>query len=152
MLEGLPPNNAAHVMRLVCDEDTARSVADLVVETFDPAETAASAFEETANTRDWNVGPWVVEVYFGEAPDEEIVRELVAVVAGPELAAQATFGNIAQRDWVSTALDGLAILFLRLHAKEPRDFQTGVAKTVVARRFAHDGAGIQDPLRRHHAR
>ena len=108
MLEGLPPNNAAHVMRLVCDEDTARSVADLVVETFDPAETAASAFEETANTRDWNVGPWVVEVYFGEAPDEEMVRELVAVVAGPELAAQATFGNIAQRDWVSTALDGLA--------------------------------------------
>ena len=46
MLEGMPPNNAAHVMRLSCDEATARAIADLIVELFDPAEVAAGAFEE----------------------------------------------------------------------------------------------------------
>ena len=45
MLEGLPPNNAAHMMRLVSDEKRARAIADLVVETFEPAETAASALD-----------------------------------------------------------------------------------------------------------
>jgi ribosomal protein L11 methyltransferase len=45
MLEGLPPNGAAHVMRLDCDEATARHVVDVIVESFDPAETAAAAFE-----------------------------------------------------------------------------------------------------------
>ena len=107
MLEGLPPNNAAHVMRLVTEEEIARQIADLVVETFDPAETAAAAFELEANTRDWNIGPWVVEVYFGEAPDEENVRELIACVCGPELAAQAEFGRVAEQDWVKSALEGL---------------------------------------------
>ena len=32
MLEGLPPNDAAWLCRLPCDEDTARAVADVVVE------------------------------------------------------------------------------------------------------------------------
>jgi ribosomal protein L11 methyltransferase len=107
MLEGLPPNNAAHLMRLVTEEEIARQIADLVVETFDPAETAAAAFELEANTRDWNKGPWVVEIYFGEAPDEDNVRELIACVCGPELAAQAEFGRVAEQDWVKSALEGL---------------------------------------------
>ena len=59
-VEGLPPNNASHVLRLVCDERRARAIVDLIVETFDPAETAACAFEE-ADGRDW-----AVEVFFGE--------------------------------------------------------------------------------------
>ena len=46
MLEGLPPNGAAYVMRLETDEATARLVADTIVETFDPTETAAAAFEK----------------------------------------------------------------------------------------------------------
>ena len=45
MLEGLPPNNAAHKLRLVCDEARARAVADLIVESFEPAEAASTAFE-----------------------------------------------------------------------------------------------------------
>ena len=45
MLEGLPPNNAAHMMRLVSDERRARAVADLIVESFEPAEAASTAFE-----------------------------------------------------------------------------------------------------------
>lgn len=107
MLEGLPPNNAAHLMRLACDEATARAIADIVVETFDPAETAAAAFEETTSTTDWNVGPWVVEVYFGQPPDEAAVRALIAVVAGEAAASALSFGHVAQRDWVTSSLAGL---------------------------------------------
>jgi ribosomal protein L11 methyltransferase len=108
MLEGLPPNNAAHVMRLRCDEAQARSVADLVVETFDPAETAAAAFEENASTASWGPTPWVVEVYFGEAPDEDNVRALVACAVGEELASQIAFGRVEKKDWVASALEGLS--------------------------------------------
>ncbi|WP_036263941.1 50S ribosomal protein L11 methyltransferase [Methylocapsa aurea] len=107
MLEGLPPNNAAYVMRLACDETTARRIADIIVETFDPADTAAAAFEETPNTKDWSQGPWIVEVYFGAPPDEASVRALVAVAAGDQAAKAATFGAVHQRDWVASSLEGL---------------------------------------------
>ena len=75
MLEGLPPNGASHVLRLTCDEQRARSVADIIVETFDPTETAAAAFEEE------NGAYWAVEIYFAEAPDEQGIRELIAAVS-----------------------------------------------------------------------
>jgi ribosomal protein L11 methyltransferase len=108
MLEGLPPNNAAHVMRLRCDEATARMIADIIVETFDPAETAAAAFEETVNTKDWSGGPWIVEVYFGREPDEAAVRDLISAAAGAEAAEAVTFGHIGKRDWIAASLEGLA--------------------------------------------
>lgn len=107
MLEGLPPNNAAHVMRLVCDEAEARTIADIMVETFDPAETAAAAFEESPSTADWNRGPWVVEVYFGRTPNEAAIRALVAAVAGEAAAHAVSFGRVVERDWVKNALDGM---------------------------------------------
>ncbi|MEJ1938413.1 hypothetical protein WDZ92_50095, partial [Nostoc sp. NIES-2111] len=65
MLEGMPPHNPTHLMRLVTDELTARRVADVVVEMFDPAETAAAAFENEATKA------WEVEVYFSWPPDED---------------------------------------------------------------------------------
>ena len=70
MLEGLPPNNAAHKLRLVCDEKRARAVADLIVESFEPAEAASTAFE---TEEPWPGGgkAWLVEAYFGFAPDED---------------------------------------------------------------------------------
>jgi ribosomal protein L11 methyltransferase len=108
MLEGLPPNNAAHVMRLRCDETTARRVADIIVESFDPADTAAAAFEEAPNSRDWSGGPWIVEVYFGRAPDEEAVRTLVATAAGVEAARDLAFDKVEPRDWIAASLEGLA--------------------------------------------
>ncbi len=87
MLEGLPPNNAAHLLRLVCDESEARAVADLIVESFEPAEAASTAFE---TEEPWPGGgkAWLVEAYFGFAPDEENLRELVAAAAGAEAAAR----------------------------------------------------------------
>lgn len=107
MLEGLPPNNAAYVMRIVCAQEQARAIADLFVETFDPAETAAAAFEETPSTEDWSTGPWVVEVFFADKPDEEMMRELVTVAAGAQAAQDAVFGLIEERNWVASALEGL---------------------------------------------
>jgi len=107
MLEGLPPNNAAYRMRVRCDQATARAIADLVVETLDPADTAATAFEEATNTRSWKDGLWIVEIYFGHAPDEASLRGLIAAVAGEALAAQVVFGRVRECDWVAASLAGL---------------------------------------------
>lgn len=101
MLEGLFPNGASHGLRLVCDESRARAIADLIVETFDPAETAATAFEEPDGRA------WAVEIYFGAAPDETLIRALVEAAAGPEAAETAQFFRISQKDWVGASLEGL---------------------------------------------
>jgi ribosomal protein L11 methyltransferase len=105
MLEGLPPNNAAHLLRLVCDETTARAVADAVVETFDPAQTAAAAFEDEGDPA--RTKSWTVEIYFGQAPDELSIRALIAATVGPEVAEGLTFGRVAEQDWVAASLEGL---------------------------------------------
>ncbi|WP_424361482.1 50S ribosomal protein L11 methyltransferase [Methylocystis parvus] len=101
MLEGLPPNGASHALRLSTDEQRARAVADIIVETFDPTETAAAAFEV-------DDGPvWTVEVYFADAPDEEEIRALIEAVSDAETAARAEFAEIAKEDWVQKSLAGL---------------------------------------------
>jgi ribosomal protein L11 methyltransferase len=107
MLEGLPPNNAAHLLRLVCDEKRARAVADLIVESFEPAEAASTAFE---TDEPWPGGgkAWLVEAYFGFAPDEAALRELVAVAAGEDAGRRVEFGLTEKRDWVANSLAGLA--------------------------------------------
>jgi ribosomal protein L11 methyltransferase len=107
MLEGLPPNDATHVMRLACGEATARSIADIIVETLDPATAAAAAFKETQDTAGTGKVPWVVEAYFGTPPDEATVRALIGAVAGEALAAAATFGRVKEQDWVAASLEGL---------------------------------------------
>jgi ribosomal protein L11 methyltransferase len=104
MLEGLHPAAPTHVMRLVTDEATARTVADVVMEMFDPAETAAAAFENEAT------GCWEVEVFFSHEPDEAMLREVAATVAGPQAAAALTFETLAEKDWVRASLDGLSIV------------------------------------------
>jgi ribosomal protein L11 methyltransferase len=106
MLEGLPPNNASHMMRLVSDERRARAVADLIVESFEPAEAASTVFE---TTDPWPGGgkAWLTEVYFGAAPDEDAVRSLIALAADEPTARAATFGLTEKRDWVANSLAGL---------------------------------------------
>jgi ribosomal protein L11 methyltransferase len=106
MLEGLPPNNAAHVMRLVSDERRARSVADLIVESFEPAEAASTAFE-TDELLPGGGEAWLVEAYFGREPDEGAVRALIAVASDETTARSATFGLTEKRDWVANSLAGL---------------------------------------------
>jgi ribosomal protein L11 methyltransferase len=106
MLEGLPPNNAAHMMRLISDERRARAVADLIFESFEAAEAASTAFE----TDDpWPSGgrAWLMEAYFGSEPDEEAIRALIAAAADETTARGATFGMTEKRDWVANSLAGL---------------------------------------------
>ena len=106
MLEGLPPNNAAHVMRVLSDERRARAVADLIVESFAPAEAASTVFE----TDDpWPGGgkAWLVEAYFGWEPDKRTVRALIAAASDEATARSATFGLTEQCDWVANSLAGL---------------------------------------------
>jgi len=107
MLEGLPPNNAAHRLTLLADEKRARSVADLLVESFEPAEVAASAFE-TEEKHASGGKAWLVEAYFSFAPDEDSIRELIAVAGGPEAGAAAIFSIAEKHDWVAKSLEGLA--------------------------------------------
>ena len=108
MQEGLLPNNAAHVMRVTCEAASARAIADILVESFDPAETAAAAFEVETPQKSWDeTPPWMVEVFFADAPDEDFVRSLVAGVAGDEVARGVAFDRVAQKDWVASSLEGL---------------------------------------------
>ncbi|WP_029353067.1 50S ribosomal protein L11 methyltransferase [Bosea sp. 117] len=101
MLEGLPPNGATHVMRLRANEAAARAAADLVGESFDPAEVATSAFEIEDGAA------WLAEAYFAEPPDEEAVRELVELAA-PGCGAAVAFDTLERKDWVAASLEGLA--------------------------------------------
>jgi ribosomal protein L11 methyltransferase len=100
MLEGLHPNRPTHVMRLTTDERSARAMTDLIGEIFDPAETAVAAFE----TEDG--GPWLLEAYFANEPDEDAIRELVRPFVGDEADA-AVFLPLQQQDWVKASLEGL---------------------------------------------
>lgn len=101
MLEGLPPNDATHVMRVAAPRATAMRIADLIAETFDPAEVAVANFERAEDD-------WVVEVFAGNAFDAERLRELVALAAGEEVAADVTFSAVEEKDWVAASLEGLA--------------------------------------------
>jgi ribosomal protein L11 methyltransferase len=107
MLEGLPPNNATHVMRLLCDEISARRIADIIFESFDPAETAVATFEQEGAVPTSHSVPWIVEAFFATAPDEAMVRSLIACSAGEARAAEAVFQRIEMRDWVTSSLSGL---------------------------------------------
>nr|WP_034993780.1 50S ribosomal protein L11 methyltransferase [Beijerinckia mobilis] len=93
------------VMRLDCDEAKANRIADLIVETFDPEEIAASTFERKPE----NGGQpgWGIEVFFASPPDEDNLRAFIESVAGPEAAHALVFEQIEQRDWVAASLEGL---------------------------------------------
>ena len=107
MIEGLPPNNAAFAMRLRCDEAGARAVADLLVEFFDSGDCAASAFE-IDEPGGQGQKSWLVEAYFGDEPDHEVVENVVTAAGGAALAARVEYYSLTQRDWVANSLAGLA--------------------------------------------
>jgi ribosomal protein L11 methyltransferase len=89
------PNTA--LVRLVCDEITARRLADVLAESFEETATAVAAFEGVD-------GRWNVEVHFEEAPDEAAVRALIRQAAGD---VALVFETVAAKDWVAASLAGL---------------------------------------------
>lgn len=107
MLEGMLPNKAAHVARVECAEAPARAIAELIVEMFDPAEAAASAFERDPNLPAWVQQDWIVELYFADEPDHDMVRDLVRQAADERIAEKLVFSRLAEEDWVRASLEGL---------------------------------------------
>jgi ribosomal protein L11 methyltransferase len=105
MLEGLPPNGATHCLRLSCAPEVARQIADALVETFPPGDIAASAFQPDPSAAE-ATGDWIVEAYFGQSPDRDLLRDLIEAWAGPAAAAGLAFGEIGATDWIEAGLGG----------------------------------------------
>ena len=100
MLEGLPPHQPTRLMRLRTDERRAKALTELLGEVFDPAESAVASFEsEDGKT-------WLLEAYFADLPDEEVIRELARPVVG-DAVDEATFDTLGRKDWVKASLEGL---------------------------------------------
>jgi ribosomal protein L11 methyltransferase len=87
------------VARLRTDERTARRLADLFAECFDPQETASGAYETDDG--------WMAAVYSAHPFDREKLREMVAGAAGKAAARALTFETVAENDWVAASLAGL---------------------------------------------
>ena len=81
------------------DESTARRVADLFAEFFDPDDTASAVYEAD--------GDWIVALYVTRPSDRDALREIVATAAGKATAHALTFETIAARDWIAASLEGL---------------------------------------------
>jgi ribosomal protein L11 methyltransferase len=88
------------VARLSADGPTAQHVGDLLAESFDADEIAASAFEQPD-------GSWSLAVHFRRHPDETAVRALIACAAGTAAADALMFETLSPTDWVRKSLEGL---------------------------------------------
>jgi ribosomal protein L11 methyltransferase len=84
----------------VGDEHTARGVVDVLTEIFFEGQAAIAAFERPD-------GRWDVTVHFAEAPDQALMRELVANAAGRDIAAGIVFDTVEAKDWVKASLEDL---------------------------------------------
>ena len=90
----------SHVARLTTDERSARRIANFLVESLDPAETACGAFERPD-------GAWQVDIHFHARPDLSGLRALVALAGGKALADRLSVQRVPPRDWVKDSLIGL---------------------------------------------
>jgi ribosomal protein L11 methyltransferase len=82
-------------------EQTARRIADLAAESLPADDTAVSLV-------DIGAGRWRVAMYCRAAPDEKIIRALVAAAAGDTAGKALRFERVAAKDWVRESLAGLA--------------------------------------------
>ncbi|MFA6267506.1 MAG: 50S ribosomal protein L11 methyltransferase [Pseudolabrys sp.] len=93
------------VARLVCaDKAAARRIADLLDERLT---LEISAEDIVCGSFEADDGSWQVALHFGQAPDRDSVRMLVAAAAGDEAAAALSFDTVEARDWVAESLSGL---------------------------------------------
>ena len=82
------------------NEQTAKRVADLLTESFVEGETAIVAFEGPQ-------GRWDIAVHFADAPDQGVIRELVGLAAGEQIAQAVIFDTVEARDWVRASFEEL---------------------------------------------
>jgi len=81
-------------------EAAARRVVDMLTEVFFEGQAAVAAFEGPG-------GRWDVTVHFADAPDQALVRELVAHAAGEDAARAIVFDTVEAKDWVKATLEDL---------------------------------------------
>jgi ribosomal protein L11 methyltransferase len=87
--------------RFACDAAAARRLTDRLGESLDADGTVCTAFESAP-------GEWQLAIHFRDPPDEAAVRALVALAAGESAADALTFETLADADWVTLSLIGLA--------------------------------------------
>jgi ribosomal protein L11 methyltransferase len=81
-----------------CGEKAAKTLADVLSESFDSASVAA--FESSDEI-------WNVELHIDGPLDEKALKQVVRKTAGESVARGLVFGKVAQRDWVAASLEGL---------------------------------------------
>jgi ribosomal protein L11 methyltransferase len=91
---------ATVVARLSTDGTTAQQIGDLLAESFDAEEVAASAFEQPD-------GRWSLALHFRNHPDETAVRALIASTADTAAADALVFETLSPTDWVRESIEGL---------------------------------------------
>jgi ribosomal protein L11 methyltransferase len=84
----------------LANEQIAKKAVDVLTEIFFEGEAAVAAFERPD-------GRWDVTVHFADAPDQPLVRELVANAAGQDVADTIAFDTVEARDWVKASLEDL---------------------------------------------
>jgi ribosomal protein L11 methyltransferase len=82
------------------DEQSAKQTVDVLTEVFFEGEAAVAAFERPD-------GRWDVSVHFADAPDQALLRQLVANAAGNDVADTIAFDTVEARDWVKASLEDL---------------------------------------------
>lgn len=93
-----PATHRAHFA--IGDEHAAKRVVDVLTEIFFEGEAAVAAFERPD-------GRWDVTVHFAGAPDQALLRRLVADAASGEIANTIAFDTVEARDWVKASLADL---------------------------------------------
>jgi ribosomal protein L11 methyltransferase len=82
------------------DEASAKRVVDVLTEVFFEGDAAVAAFEQPD-------GRWDIALHFADAPDQVLLRQVVANTAGNEIAARLTFDTVEAKDWVKASLEDL---------------------------------------------
>ncbi|MGY4285936.1 ribosomal protein L11 methyltransferase [Bradyrhizobium sp. LM2.7] len=82
------------------NETAAKRVVDLLNELLFEGDAAVAAYERPD-------GQWDVTLHFADAPDQALLRELVATSAGNEIAATLTLDTVEAKDWVKASLEDL---------------------------------------------
>ncbi len=82
------------------NEAAARHVVDVLTELFFEGDAAVAAFERPD-------GEWDVTLHFADAPDQALLRQLVANSAGNDIAATLVFDTVEAKDWVKASLEDL---------------------------------------------
>jgi ribosomal protein L11 methyltransferase len=100
MLSSLPNPAVGWVAWLETDEQSAQRLSGRLSE-------LAEAIPVAVNLVDNGQRRWQVAIHFGGIPDQQNVRELVAVAVGSGAAKRLRFERLTTRDWVKESLEGL---------------------------------------------